>query len=108
MFVDATNHRGKRELDLDNVLYARASNDDVFANTVDDQFKLSIKLYDIEEFEKFIRINKSEVVNITKIKDAVPLFNSKIRLKLIDSTILYVNRTYIKRFKTYLTGGVKK
>ncbi len=107
MIIKASNHRGKTELHLNDVLFVHALDDDVFANTLEEQYKLGIKLYDIETLEKFIRINKSVVINITKIKDASPLFNSKIRLVLTDGTTLYVNRTYIKSFKAYLTGGAK-
>lgn len=106
MYIIATNHRGKKEVHIDSIHSVYASDDDVYVVINDNELKVQEKLYDFETFPSFVRINKSEVVNITSIKDVKPLFNSKLKLELLNGEVLYVNRTYLKSFKNYLTGGV--
>jgi len=106
--IEARNHRGKKEVLLSSVISCKGNDDSVVIYTNDGEFMINNKLYEIDQLERFIRISKSCVVNITKIKDASPIFNSRIRLKMINGNVEYVNRTYIKVFKDYLKGGVDK
>lgn len=63
------------------------------------------KLYNLEAKFKgdgFIRVNKSQIVNIRFIVDIEPWIGQKYILTLKNGHIVDVNRTYYKRFKQYL------
>ncbi|MDY0074443.1 MAG: LytTR family DNA-binding domain-containing protein [Acholeplasmataceae bacterium] len=67
-------------------------------------------LYQLEEKLKlyhFIRIGKSFIVNIKKIRYIRTSFNAKLDLELIDGTHLEVSRSFVKSFK-YALGMLKK
>ncbi len=60
---------------------------------------LSLTLESCENLQaSFMRINKSQIVNLDNIVDITPIFNSRILLKLIDDTLVEVNRRYKKNF----------
>lgn len=63
------------------------------------------KLYLIEEKHKahgFIRVNKSQIVNIRFIKNIEPWIGQKYLLTMSNGKLIDVNRTYYKKFKSYL------
>lgn len=63
------------------------------------------KLYIIEEEYKddgFIRVNKSQIVNIRFIKEVEPWIEQKYLLTMSNGKIIDVNRSYYKNFKEYL------
>ncbi len=63
------------------------------------------KLYTLEEkFHEhgFIRVNKSQIVNIRFIEDIDPWIGQKYILTMKNKTSIDVNRTYYKNFKQYL------
>ncbi len=47
---------------------------------------------------KFIRINKSQIVNFNRIERIIPLMNRKLLLELDDESALEVSRGYRKNF----------
>lgn len=47
---------------------------------------------------KFIRINKSQIVNFNRIERVIPLMNRKLLLELDDESSLEVSRGYRKNF----------
>jgi len=67
-------------------------------------------LYQLEEMLKpyhFLRIGKSYLVNMTKIRYIRTSFNAKLDLELICGTHLEVSRSFVKDFK-YALGIQKK
>ena len=67
-------------------------------------------LYQLEEKLKsyhFIRIGKSFLVNLTKIRYIRTSLNAKLDLELVDGTHLEVSRSFVKDFKHAL-GVLKK
>ncbi|WP_461614013.1 LytTR family DNA-binding domain-containing protein [Clostridium sp. Marseille-QA1073] len=50
----------------------------------------------------FIRINKSVIINMSKIKTLRPLLNSKIEVTFLSNEKQIVTRSYIKAFKKML------
>jgi len=63
------------------------------------------KLYTLEEEYKdqgFIRVNKSQIVNIRFIKEVEPCIGQKYLLTMSNGKMIDVNRSYYKNFKQYL------
>lgn len=79
---------------------------DIFARTSKGRdYRIKEKLYELEELlagEGFIRINKSNIVNILHINEIVPWFNGRILLKLNNHKEVEVSRSYAGDFKEFL------
>jgi DNA-binding LytR/AlgR family response regulator len=90
-------------IEINNVVYFNAYGNDTYANTMDSKrYKIKNKLYELEEIlsKRFIRINKSEIVNIRFIDKITPLFKGKLILKLYGyKEPVDISRNYIKDFK---------
>lgn len=95
------------ETELKDVIFFEAFGDDCFFNTIDGKYKVGLKLKDTEQYSEFgfIRVNKSYVVNVFKIISLTPQVNSKIKIRMKNQDVLYINRSYIKAFKAYLKKG---
>lgn len=50
----------------------------------------------------FIRINKSQLVNILNVKEIIPWFNSRLVVSLTNKKELEVSRFYSKSLRTLL------
>lgn len=108
MYLKCVNDRGEKDINLENVLYFEAMRDDCFCFTIDNKYKVKgLKLYDIEKYSKegFVRVHKSYVVNVFKIITLTPQLNSRIKIRVKNQDVLYINRSYIKPFKAYLKKG---
>ncbi len=91
-------------IEMNNIVFFNAYGNDTYANTVDgNQYKVRNKLYELEEeilSKRFIRINKSEIVNISYIIKITPMFKGKFILKLQGyKQQVDISRNYIKEFK---------
>lgn len=105
-YINAENERGTRRIEVKNIEYFEALDNDVFAIIGKERYTVIEKLYVLEENlvnMNFIRISKSFLVNLRKIEYVKPLVNSKLKLIMINGDILEVNRTYVKDFKRQLT-----
>lgn len=59
----------------------------------------TLEYYERELYgRKFIRINKSQIVNFNRIERVIPLMNRKLLLELDDESSLEVSRGYRKNF----------
>jgi len=84
------------------IYYIESFGDDIVVNTKDTKLRTSVRLYQIEEQlanKDFVRISKSLIVNLAKIRYIQPSINAKLKLELLNGQTLEVNRTYIKPFK---------
>ena len=91
-------------IQFEEIMYFSARSNDVYFHT-DKSYYCKFKLYELEEglhHKGFIRINKSEIVNIKTVKEIVPWFNSRYVLKLINDQELVVTKSYTKSFRTYI------
>jgi len=71
----------------------------------EDPIIINEKLYELEDRYKehgFVRVNKSQIVNIRFIKDIDPWIGQKYILTMNNKNTIYVNRTYYQNFKLYL------
>ena len=86
-------------LNIEDIYYCEANERETLVYTKDSQY---ISKNSILEFEndKFFKIHRSYIVNLNKIKEIIPWFNSTYKLKLIDlDNEIYVSRSKIKDFR---------
>ena len=88
------------------ITFIESFGEDIFVH-LDHKETIQVKhpLYELEEMlSKFhvIRVGKSFLVNLMKIKFIETTLNAKLELTLIDDSKLEVSRTYVKRFKDAL------
>lgn len=74
----------------------------IFTDTAD--FSCRKRLYELEDFlgPDFMRISKSIVVNIRKIKSVEAVFNGMMLLYMKNGSKEYVSRTYLPDLKSFL------
>lgn len=87
------------------IILFEAQNSIIYALTKDKKYRVKEKLYQLEEelaAEGFVRINKSEIVNILHINEIVPWFNGRLLLKLNNKREVEVSRSYAGDFKDFL------
>jgi len=92
-------------ISLKDIIYIEGINNDTYVYTKQDSFTVKEKLYELEKSlhqMKFVRISKSFIVSIHKIKKIKPTFNGKLLLLLDNNVKLEVSRHYISSFKKYL------
>lgn len=90
------------------IQYFEADNNDVFCIVENDKkiYKVKEKLYELEnnlDEKFFIRVSKSNIINILSVKEIIPWFGSKLLLKFKGSNkTVEVTRSYAKDFKQNL------
>jgi len=93
-------------LEFSDIIYIEAEGNNVYCKTEKAIYRLKDKLYELEEKlknERFIRINKSTIVNIMNVSEIIPYFGGKLLLKFgITSVEKEVSRAFVKDFKEYL------
>lgn len=105
VYLTGTNERGMKRVEVRNVYYVESFKDDVYLVLRNERLLTHQRLYEFEEMletKDFIRVSKSHVVNIGKIKYIQPQINSIIRLDLNNGEEIEVKRTYLKAFKEAL------
>ncbi len=99
-------HETFEPLLLSDILFFRSAGNALFAHTVRQAYELKHKLYEMEKLiicESFIRVNKSNIVNVLKIREIVPWFGGRLLLRLNGSDErIEVSRNYVKGFKLFL------
>lgn len=104
--IKCTTPRGEVAVRIMDIDYIEAYGNDIYVVCGKQQFQMNTKLYKIEEAWKafgFIRISKSQIVNIGKIEAIQRGFNGKLNLAL-ENGELEVNRSFVKEFKAYMEG----
>lgn len=87
------------------VLYFESVDDRVFLYTEEQVMEIKQRLYALEEMlpkQDFIRISKSQIVNINKIKALKPELNRTILATMCNEEQLYISRKYVKELKNLL------
>lgn len=97
---------GKLEvLDKDDLFRIYASGGRVFAITENGKYTLRFRLYEIEgklNPSQFVRISKSEIINLKKVKNFDLSFTGTICVELTNGMTTYVSRRYISKIKRIL------
>jgi len=97
---------GYVQLQVKDITYLEAYGDDIYLHGLDLTSQIIKQpLYQLEEILKpyhFVRIGKSYIVNLSKIRYIRSGFNAKLDIELIDGTHLEVSRSFVKDFKNAL------
>lgn len=84
------------------IMFIESFGHEIVLHTNEKSFTIREKLYEVEGIlhdKSFVRINKSQIVNIKAIKEIKPTFNSKIVLLMKNLDSLTVTRNYAPAFK---------
>ena len=106
VYFSASNERGMTRLEASDIYFIESFGDEIHLHTANGVYRTNERLYQLEEDLKakdFVRISKSVIVNIAKIKLINPALNAKLKLELINGHLLEVNRTYVSSFRTALS-----
>lgn len=101
-YINVENSLGVKRVNVRNIEYFEALDNDVFAIIGKERFYVLEKLYVLEktlEEKDFVRVSKSFLVNIAKIDFIRPILNYKLKLIMMNKNVVEVNRTYVKSFK---------
>lgn len=92
--------------DMSDVIYFRADGNKVTAYIDNEVYETRYKLYELEGVgysKGFVRINKSEIVNINHVLSVEAEFSGNYELLLKDrQTRMTISRKYVKDFKKYV------
>lgn len=81
------------------ILFVESFGDEVLLHLDNDEYRTELKLSDFQQFNSiFLRINKSMIVNKTKIQRIRPALNMKYQI-FLKNRWLDVNRTYFYLFE---------
>ena len=97
------------EIPVQDVCYIEAVDNRVFLYTSKQVYETKQKLYELEELLRqkyFLRISKSLLVNLMKIKAIKPTFNGRFFAILQSGEELIISRKYAPELKKALKGGV--
>lgn len=90
-------------LNIEDIYYCEANERETLVYTKDSQYISKNSILEFEkkiDNDKFFKIHRSYIVNLNKIKEIIPWFNSTYKLKLIDlDNEIYVSRSKIKDFR---------
>ena len=88
------------------VLYFESVDNRTFLYTEDDVLEVRQRLYELEVVlsdKDFIRISKSQIVNINKIKSLKPELNRTILATMCNGEQLYISRKYVQAIRNMLS-----
>ena len=92
-------------LDEDNISRVYAQNGMVYASTQNGVYVLKSRLYEIEEIlnnKKFVRISKSEIINLREVKNFDFSFVGTISVQMKNNDVCYVSRRFVSKIKKIL------
>ncbi|MCR5722458.1 MAG: LytTR family transcriptional regulator [Lachnospiraceae bacterium] len=93
-------------LPLDNVLFFETDSGCIRAHTIDDEFDVKYKLYELEDRlpRTFIRVSKSAILNVKKVYSITRNLTGASKVEFQHShKIVYCSRNYYKSLKDSLT-----
>lgn len=90
-------------VNIDDIYYCEARERETLVYTKNNEYIAKSSILEFEKKlsqDKFFKTHRSYIVNITKIEEIIPWFNSTYKLKLIDvDNEIYVSRSKIKEFR---------
>lgn len=97
-------------IEQENVFYFESVDRKTFCYTQSGVYEITLKLYEIEnkyENTDYIRISKSSIINLNKIKSIRPDFGGKILATMDNDEKIYISRQYVPILKKKLGIGGK-
>lgn len=92
-------------IDPDSVIYFESDGNDTLCITDSSSTYIKEKIYQLEAIlydRGFVRISRSHVININKIKSIKPQSNMKFRLEMSNDRFVFVTRSYYYIFKDFI------
>ena len=76
-------------------------NEKQVVHTEQETYELNKRLYELERLlpSNFIRISKSVIMNIDKVRNYTPMLNGLMKVSLLNSQVTYISRKYLKEVK---------
>lgn len=103
--VLGTNEKGSKMLSLEEIYYVESVDRKTFLYTSSEVYRCNKKVYQLaEEWEEygFVQIGKALLINMERLVEVRPLWNSRLEATLENSEKLIIARTYIKKVKEWL------
>lgn len=93
-------------IDIEDIYYCNAKERETLVYTKENEYIVNSSISEFEKNlpdDKFFKCHRSFIVNLSKIKEIIPWFNSTYNLKLKDiNTDVPVSRSKIKEFKNLM------
>lgn len=92
-------------IDEDEIMYIESIEDNVFAYTGNGVYESKEKLYQLEKSlssKKFMRANKSTIINLNQVKSLSPAFGSRFEATLKNECRIIISRMYVPVLKEML------
>lgn len=96
------------QLELADILYFEAVDDQVFAYTAKEVYSVKKRLYELEavyQERKFVRCSKSVLANLMQIVSFRPALDSRFFAQMKNGEDIIVSRMYAKELKKKLMEG---
>lgn len=93
------------KLNSNDIFYFESVDNKVYAYCENSVFDVKQKLYELEELysrQDFVRISKAMIVNISKIRKIVPMFNGRLEALLNNGEKVVISRQYVPELKNKL------
>ncbi|WP_024346393.1 LytTR family DNA-binding domain-containing protein [Lacrimispora indolis] len=76
-------------------------NEKQVVHTKEETYETNQRLYELERLlpSNFIRISKSVIMNIDKVRTYTPMLNGLMKVSMINSQVTYISRKYLKEVK---------
>lgn len=108
--LTATKDGCQYEIAVIDICYIEAVENKVFLYTQKQVFETKQRLYELEEMlrEKyFLRVSKSLLLNLMKIRSIKPALNGRFMAVLQSGEEIIISRKYVSELKNALKGGVQ-
>lgn len=96
------------EIPIVNIYYVEAVDSRVFLYCSSQIYETKQRLYEIEEIlleKQFLRVSKSVVLNLMKVKAIRPAMNGRFSAILLNDEEIIISRKYVSSLKNKLKGG---
>ena len=93
------------EIPVIDIFYAESVDNRVFIYTSKESYEIRLKLYELEEMLKtksFLRVQKSMLINLMKIKAIKPALSGRYTALLKNGEEIVISRKYVADLKTAL------
>ena len=93
------------EIPVIDIFYAESVDNRVFIYTSKESYEIRLKLYELEEMLKtksFLRVQKSMLINLVKIKSIKPALSGRYTALLKNGEEIVISRKYVADLKTAL------